>query len=95
LINDTLKGCLDQYAIAFLNDIGIFSNSYEEHVKHVWDMLKQLARANFFIQLDKCEFHKSEMTFLGFIVGSGGIKMDLEKVTAITSWLTLRKKRKL
>jgi hypothetical protein len=95
LINDTLKGCLDQYAIAFLDDIGIFSNSYEEHVKHVRDVLERLARANLFIQLDKCEFHKSEMTFLGFVVGSGGIKMDPEKVAAITSWPTPRNKREL
>ena len=36
---------------------------------------------------NKCEFHKKEVRFLGSIIITEGIKMDQEKVKAITEWL--------
>lgn len=34
----------------------------------------------------KCEFHKSEIAFLGYRIGLGGVAMDDRKVKAVTEW---------
>ena len=36
--------------------------------------------------MEKCEFHKDEMTFVGYLVSTEGIGMDLAKVSAILDW---------
>jgi hypothetical protein len=73
LINDTLAGYLDEFAVALLDDIIVYSNTLEEHTSKVRKVLKRLAQSNIFIQLDKCEFYKHKMIFLEYIVGRGGI----------------------
>ena len=39
LINDTLKVFLNEFCIAYLNDILIFSKTYKEHVQYVKTVL--------------------------------------------------------
>ena len=35
------------------------------------------------INLDKCDFMKEELVFLGFVISKGNLKMDPTKVEAI------------
>ena len=37
-------------------------------------------------KISKCEFHKTEVEFLGFIISNKGISMDPKKVQAIQEW---------
>jgi hypothetical protein len=46
-------------------------------------VLKALRDAGIRIQKEKCAFHKQEVEFLGFILSTKGIKMDLKKLEAI------------
>ena len=39
-----------------------------------------------YAKIEKCEFHKPSMTFVGFMVSAEGIGMDPAKVSAITDW---------
>ena len=39
-----------------------------------------------YLDIDKCEFHKMEVKYLGLIVSTEGIKVDSEKVEAILNW---------
>jgi Reverse transcriptase (RNA-dependent DNA polymerase) len=39
LVNDTLKGYLDIFYVAYLDDILIYSETLEQHVKHVRKVL--------------------------------------------------------
>ena len=36
--------------------------------------------------MSKCEFHKDEVKFLGFIVGQDGVKVDPSRLTTVTEW---------
>jgi hypothetical protein len=87
-MNDTLMDYLDEFVIAYLNDIIVYSNSKKEHIKHVRKILQRLREAEIQADVDKCEFHTTETKFLGMIVGRDGIKMDPEKVRAIIEWGT-------
>jgi hypothetical protein len=49
-------------------------------------VLERLQEAGLCLKPSKCQFHVQEVTFLGFLVGPDGVKMDPAKVEAITSW---------
>ena len=55
-INDTLRGYLDKFYSAYLDDIIIYSKTREEHVKHLRLVLEQLRKVGLFIKISKCEF---------------------------------------
>jgi hypothetical protein len=60
---DILRG-LD-FCFAYL-DILIFSRSLEEHEQHLWALFNRLQRYGILINLAKCVFRASEITFLGY-----------------------------
>ncbi|CAK9782872.1 unnamed protein product [Cutaneotrichosporon oleaginosum] len=88
LINDVLRPFLDHFVIVYLDDILIFSNTKEEHVDHVNQVLAKLREHELWAHASKCEFHKNEVDYLGYIVTPEGIKMDPKKVSAIIDWPT-------
>lgn len=85
-INTVLGEYLDDFTTAFVDDILIYSETYEEHVQHVKMVLQRLREAGLQASLGKCEFHTQSTRFLGFIVGVDGIKVDPEKVSVVTNW---------
>ena len=54
LVNDVLCEILERFVFFYLNNILIFSNNMEEHIKHVELVLTRLLEARFFV---KCVFH--------------------------------------
>ncbi len=57
MINDALRQHLDQFVIAYLNDIMIYSKILKEHVNHVFKVLECLNGRDLRLKLKKCEFH--------------------------------------
>lgn len=85
LVNYVLCDMLNQYVFVYLDDILIFSPDEDTHVKHV---LQRLLTHQLFLKAEKCEFHVSSVSFLGFIVSQDNIQMDPAKVSAVTEWVT-------
>lgn len=73
----------ESFAIAYLDDIIIFSKSFEEHLEHISTILRVLQGANLKINQEKSVFCKKELKYLGHVVGNGGIRTDPDKVKAI------------
>ena len=38
------------------------------------------------LDVDKSEFHKSEVTYLGYVISTNGIRMDPNKIRTIIDW---------
>jgi hypothetical protein len=74
---------LNEFVVAYLNDIIVYSNSKKEHIQHVRKILQRLREANIQADVDKCEFHIIETKFLDMIMNRDDIKMNSEKVRAI------------
>lgn len=87
-INDTLRGYLDEFCTAYIDDILIFSETLEEHQVHVRKVLSRLLEAGLQIDIKKCEFHTKQVKFLGLILTTDGIKMDPAKLETIEKWPT-------
>jgi hypothetical protein len=82
-INDTIREALDRFASAYLDDILIYSNSIEEHEKHVKWIMGRLLKAGLYLKPEKCEFHKKTVKYLGLIISTSGVSMDPDKVDMV------------
>jgi hypothetical protein len=80
LVNNVLREYLDIFVVAYLDDILIYSKTEEEHIQHVKQVLTALDKHDLWLKLEKCEFHKQEVAFLGYIVGANSIRMSEDKI---------------
>ena len=80
VINNALQEYLDIFVIAYLDNILIYSDTMDNHVQHVKLALDCLQRKNLLIKPEKCDFHKQEVLYLGFLIGRDGISIDPEKL---------------
>jgi hypothetical protein len=85
-INNLLRKHLDQFSIAYLDNIIIYSNSLEEHREHVRLILTKLQEAGLYLKLSKCEFEMQWISFIGFIITQEGVEIELDRVRTIAEW---------
>ncbi|KAK3509790.1 hypothetical protein QTP70_011158, partial [Hemibagrus guttatus] len=86
LINGVFQDLLGKWVIAYIDDILVYSAPLEEHVLHVREVLSRLQQHHLYVKLEKREFHRSTVTFLGYVVSRRGVEMDEVKVRAVTDW---------
>ena len=67
-----LQGCSD-FAMAYLDDIIIFSKNEEEHLKHIEIIFQRLKEAGLKLKESKCDFFKREIHYLGHLISDNGI----------------------
>ena len=79
LMSIVLNGC-NAFAIAYLDDILIFSTTFEEHLFHLNTIFGRLRQHGLKLKLKKCSFLQTETTYLGFVIDEDGIKPDQNKV---------------
>ena len=86
-INKILAKKLDIFIIIYLDDILIYiKDPGQGHVEAVKWVLDVLRRHGLFANLKKCQFHKDEVRFLGYIVSPQGVKMEDEQIEAVKNW---------
>ena len=49
-------------------------------------VLRRLHEEKLVINLEKCLFMQEELTYLGFVISQGSLKMDKDKISSILSW---------
>ncbi|KAE8660305.1 Detected protein of unknown function [Hibiscus syriacus] len=86
LMNRVLQPFLDRFVVVYLDDIVIYNKTLEEHVEHLKQVFLVLRENELFVKEEKCSFAKTEVPFLGHIIGGGKIWMDRDKVRAIDEW---------
>jgi hypothetical protein len=82
-MNGVLRDARGRFADAHLDDIIIYSRTWEEHMDHISFVLEQLRKANVTANIEKCEFGKTTLKYLGFIISPAGVSTDPEKVIAV------------
>ena len=82
-MTDILREHLDLTAVGILDDVIIFSEDPTQHVQHVRSILQILRDHRLYAKIQKYEFDKDKMTFVGYLVSKAGIGMDPAKVSAI------------
>uniref|UniRef100_A0A8P4KK44 ribonuclease H n=1 Tax=Dicentrarchus labrax TaxID=13489 RepID=A0A8P4KK44_DICLA len=84
LMDQVLCGFTD-FAAAYLDDIVIYSTTWEEHLEHLNAVLDRLHAAGLTINSSKCVFAAAETKYLGHSIGNGVIRPQVNKIQAIGS----------
>ena len=84
LISKVLQG-LHKFAMAYLDDIIIFSKSEEEHLEHLRIIFQRLKAAGLKLKSSKCDFMKRQIHYLGHLISEEGIQPLPEKLESITN----------
>ncbi|GKB87212.1 putative reverse transcriptase domain-containing protein [Tanacetum coccineum] len=80
LMNRVYKPYLDKFIIVFIDNILIYSRNKKEHEEHLKLILELYAK------FSKCEFWIPKLQFLGHVIDSKGIHVDLAKIESIKDW---------
>jgi len=71
---------LDNFLMAYLDDLLIYSENKKEHMKHVKRVLQRLHEAGLQVDIQKCEFSITETKYLRFIILTHGLEVNPEKI---------------
>src|SRR5437762_8704448 len=85
-MNYVLGELIDRGVIVYIDDILIYSETKEEHIKLVMKVLTLLHEAGLCVALEKSVFHAQTVEFLGYVIGIDGVAMSEETVKQILDW---------
>src|SRR6266576_2633339 len=86
MMNEIFKDMIDMGVVIYLDDILIDSENEQEYVALVKWVLEHLQTHQLAIAPDKCDWHKSKVNFLGYIISAEGVEMDQEKIRTVLEW---------
>ena len=81
LMNKVLDNC--SFAMMYLDDIIIFSNSEEEHLSHIEEIFRRLEAADLKMKRSKCDFFKKHIHYLGHLISADGVRPLKDKLDTI------------
>jgi len=90
-VNEVPMEHIDMCSIVYLDDVLIYSNTLQQHRKEVSNILKAIRKSGMKVKPSKCEFHRSETEYRGFIIGQELVKTDPVKTQAIWEWTAPKK----
>ena len=74
------------FAAAYLDDLIIYSDTWENHLQHLTIILQQLCKANLTVKPQKCQLGMAECVYLGHVVGRGVVRSGLSKEEAMQAF---------
>jgi hypothetical protein len=85
-INKALFRLVNYFIVIYLNNILIYFKPGEDYYTYIRIIIERLRKHKLYTKLSKCFFNIEEVEFLGFIVGSIGVKPDPDKILTIKKW---------
>ncbi|KIH53318.1 hypothetical protein ANCDUO_16557 [Ancylostoma duodenale] len=89
-IMDNFKKHLRARVFTYTDDLIITSDTPEEYLVDIDEVLTKIEQIEMKLKTSKCEFAREEIKFLSFILSKDGIKPNPEKTKAIDEYPTLK-----
>ena len=86
MMNSLFKEELDAFVLVYLNDILVFLQTLEDHIRHIRTVLQKMRDAKLFAHLHKCSFFQEKVEYLGFDVLRDGVQPSPKKVRTVNEW---------
>jgi len=83
-----MSGLTYDVCLVYLDDILVFSKTFEEHLVWLATVFNRLDRYGLKLKPSKCSLFQRKVSFLGHIVSGHGIECDPDKVASIATWPT-------
>lgn len=90
LMQDVLGDLHLKICCIFIDDIIVFSSTFEEHVKRLKLVFDRIRAANLKLSPKKCSLFKRKVKYVGHVVSSEGVGTDPEKISKVINWPTPR-----
>ena len=94
-INDILRKHLNDFCIAYADDIFIYNKIKKKHIEYCHWILNQLKKVDLICDIKKCEFCVQKVKYLNLIIIADEIKMNFEKIAVIVEWEILNSIKKI
>ena len=85
-MNMILQPFLRKFVAIFFDDILVYSPTLQAHVGHLRLVLQTLRDNHFLVKKSKCSFGQTTVEYLGHVVSSEGVSMDIQKVKVMLDW---------
>ena len=85
-INSVLGEYLDEFIIAYLDNIIIYSTSKKEYFKYIKQVLQRLINKKMLVAIKKYKFYIIKTKFYRFIIKLKKLSIDLKKIKTIVNW---------
>ena len=86
LMECILAGLSGEQCLIYLDDVIIFSATFEEHLKRLGSVFERFRSAGLKLKLKKCQFAQKSVTYLGHIISNKGIEPDKAKLEAVINY---------
>lgn len=86
LMNSIFRDCIDDFIVVYMDDILIFSESRDDHLKHLRIVLSRLRDHQLYVGRQKYELMTEETEFLGLIVGREGVRIGDDRKQLVKDW---------
>ena len=94
LMQKVLAG-VEAFATAYMDDVVIFSSSWEDHVIHINSVLSLIGGAGLTVNPKKCCWGGRAVEFLGHFIGEGNMTIPEHRTTALANYTRPTTKRGL
>jgi hypothetical protein len=86
LVDKMLTSIQYDYVMAYLDDIIVKGQEVTSSMKNLREVFERIREAGLKLKPSKCELLREEITYLGHIINSKGLKTDPKKVEAVKNW---------
>lgn len=76
---------LENFSMAYLDDVLIHSETLESHYKHIQNVFDRFKEHGLKLKLKRCSFLKETTSYLGFTISPDGVSPDPSKISSIRS----------
>lgn len=85
-MDNVLRGLQGLHCMVYLDDIIIYGNSLDNMIQNLRTVFDRIRATNMKIQLDKSEFLRKEVLYLGHTITKEGLKPNDDKITAVLNY---------
>nr|CAD1840652.1 unnamed protein product [Ananas comosus var. bracteatus] len=94
-MNTVFAPYLRKFVFVFFDDILIYSENLQDHVRHLTLVLEELRKNQLFAKRSTCTFGQQRVEYLGHIITEEGVATDPAKIEAMTQWPAPRSVKEL
>ena len=80
-----LQGYQDDFVVPYLDDLLIYSASFDDHILHLRLVFERLRQYGVKIKASKCQFFKHEVSYLGRVISAEGYTNYRKQIASVAS----------